>query len=278
MIEVSRRLALLTAFATLGLAIPHQAFAQEASTMEEIAKRGSLRVGVVNTSPWFIQDPRSKEWSGTGVSIGKAMAEALGVKFEPVEVQWGTAIPALQSKRIDIMYFLDTTPERAKAVDFPLVPVVDIALGVLVEEDIKADSWADLNDPKITVAVPQGTSMDRHVTKTLPKSQILRFPTNAEAVAAFQSKRANVASMFLPPLIVLQQKVNRGKIVIPKPVVASAAGAAVRIEPDKRFRDWAGASIFFWYNIGQISTWYRETLESQGIDPAKVPSVLKAEW
>lgn len=277
-ITISRRVAMLAGLSAAALAPAVPAHAQEASTMEEIAKRGSLRVGVVNTAPWFIQDPRSKEWTGTGVSIGKAMAEALGVKFEPVEVQWGTAIPALQSKRIDIMFFLDTTPERAKAVDFPLVPVVDIALGVLTEDDIKADSWADLNNPKITVAVPQGTSMDRHVTRTLTKAQILRFPSNAEAVAAFQSKRANVASMFLPPLIVLQQKVNRGKIVIPRPLVASAAGAAVRIEPDKRFRDWAGASIFFWYNIGQISTWYRETLESQGIDPAKVPSVLKAEW
>lgn len=278
MAEFSRRIALLGGVATLGTVLSAPALAQEASTMEEITKRGALRVGVVNTSPWFIQDPRSKEWSGTGVSIGKAMAEALGVKFEPVEVQWGTAIPALQSKRIDIMYFLDTTPERAKAVDFPLVTVVDIALAVLVEDDIKADTWADLNDPKITVAVPQGTSMDRHVTKTLTKAQILRFPSNAEAVAAFQSKRANVASMFVPPLLVLQQKVGRGKMVVPKPAMAAAAGAAVRIEPDKRFRDWAGASIYFWYNTGQIATWYRETLEQQGIDPAKAPSVLRSEW
>ena len=86
MIGIRRRMGLLAAFATLALAFAQPAMAQETSTMEEIAKRGSLRVGVVNTSPWFIQDPRSKEWSGTGVSIGKAMAEALGVKFEAVEV------------------------------------------------------------------------------------------------------------------------------------------------------------------------------------------------
>jgi polar amino acid transport system substrate-binding protein len=261
-----------------GLAGGQVARAQEASTWDEIAKRGSLRIGVVNTAPWFIQDPKTKDWSGTGVSIGQAMAEALGVKFEPVEVQWGTSIPALQSKKIDIMFFLDPTPERAKAADFPLVPVVDIALGVLVEDGIKAATWQDLNNDKITVAVPQGTSMDRHVTATLTKAQILRFPSNAEAVAAFQSKRANVASMFLPPLIMLQSKIGRGSIVIPKPLVAGPAGAAVRIEPDKRFRDWAGASIFFWYHSGQISKWYKQTLTSQGIDPAKVPSVVRSEW
>lgn len=277
MIGIKAAFATVAALA-IGFVAAGNARAQDTSTWDDIAKRGALRVGVVNTAPWFIQDPKTKEWSGTGISVGKAMAEALGVKFEPVEVQWGTAIPGLQAKKIDIMFFLDPTPERAKVADFPLTPMVDIALGVLADDDVKTDSWADLNSDKVTVAVPQGTSMDRHVTSTLTRAQILRFPSNAEAVAAFQAKRANVVAMFLPPLIMLQAKVNRGKVVIPKPLVAGPAGAALRIESDKRFKDWAGASLFFWYSSGQISKWYKETLESQGVDPAKVPSVVRSEW
>lgn len=42
-------------------------------------------------------------------------------------------------------------------------------------------------------------------------------------------------------------------------------------------RRWAGASIFSWYHSGQVSKWFKEMLASQGIDSAKVPSVVRAE-
>jgi polar amino acid transport system substrate-binding protein len=268
---------MLAALAVITIAAtPSQA--QEKSTWEAIKERGSLRVGVVNTAPWFIKNPSTKEWSGLGTTIGKAMAEALGVKAELVEVKWGTSIPALQANKIDIMYFLDPTPERAKAVDFPPVAVVDIALGVLVDDAVAVDKWADLNKADISVAVPQGTSMDRFVSRNLTKATILRFPSNQESVAAFQSGRANVASMFLPPLILLQQKVGRGKIVVPKPVHASSASAAIRAEPDKRFRDWAGTAIFYWYHTGQIQLWFTETLKEMGLDPTVIPGVKRSDW
>ena len=52
------------------------------------------------------------------------MAADLGVKFEPVEVTWGTAIAALQGNKIDMMSMMDATPERAEAVDFPKTPLL----------------------------------------------------------------------------------------------------------------------------------------------------------
>ena len=60
--------------------------------------------------PWFSKDPKTGQWSsGLGVSMGKAMAAALGAKIETVEVSWGNAIAALQSDKIDIMFMLDAT-------------------------------------------------------------------------------------------------------------------------------------------------------------------------
>ena len=40
------------------------------------------------------------------------MAKELGVKFDPVEVTWGTSIAALQANKIDVMFVLDATPKR----------------------------------------------------------------------------------------------------------------------------------------------------------------------
>ena len=68
------------------------------STMDQVRDNGVLRVGVTQAPPWYSKDIVSGEWTGgLGVSMGKAMAETLGVEFEPVEVTWGTAVAALQA-------------------------------------------------------------------------------------------------------------------------------------------------------------------------------------
>jgi polar amino acid transport system substrate-binding protein len=67
------------------LALPFAARA--AGTLDEVKSRGTLRVGVTQAPPWYSKDPKSGEWtSGLGVFMGKAMAQALGAKFEAVEV------------------------------------------------------------------------------------------------------------------------------------------------------------------------------------------------
>ena len=268
------RAAVLIGLITGGAAV----HAQEVSTWDAIKDRGTLRIGVVNTPPWFVLDAQSGEWGGLGAKIGTAMAEALGVELEPVEVKWGTSIPALQSNKIDIMFFLDSTPERAAAVSFPTVPVADIALAMLVEDDVVAAKWADLNKEGISIAVPQGTSMDAYITENMTNAEVLRFPSNAEAVAAFQSGRANATSMFLPPLVMLQSKIGRGKIVIPEPAHASSTGLAMRTEDDRRFFDWVGSSIFYWYHTGKIDDWFQETLVDLEIDSSSVPAMVRSRW
>ena len=141
------------------LLLPHLAVAQTGGTLAQVKQRGSLRVGVTQAPPWYSKDPKSGEWSqGLGVSMGKAMAGQLGVKFEAVEVTWGTAVAALQGNKIDIMYMMDATPERAQAVDFPTAPLLYYSLAVLARDDLAVKTWADLNKAGVRIAVPQASS------------------------------------------------------------------------------------------------------------------------
>ena len=57
----------------------------------------------------------------------------------------------------------------------------------LGREDLNMENWSDLNKDGIKISVTQGTTMERYLTKYLPKAKILRFPSNGESVAAFQS-------------------------------------------------------------------------------------------
>lgn len=248
------------------------------TTWEGINKRGSVRIGVVQAPPWFFKNPKTGQWSGFGYSVGKAMADTLGVKLETVEVTWGSSVAALQANKIDVMFVLDATPKRAMAVDFPAQPLLYYALAVLAKDDLRVENWSDLNKPSIRISVTQGTTMERYLSKHLPKAKILRFPSNGEAVAAFQSRRVDAVSLFHPPLITMRKKIGRGKIIIPKPVRASASSAAVRFEKDKRWRDWVNTAISYYYTTGQSQKWYEDFLQSFDIDPATVPPIQRELW
>lgn len=252
--------------------------AQDTSTWDAIKERGTLRIGVTQAPPWFYKDPAGTEWTGLGPSIGNAMAAELGVELEPVEVTWGTAVAALQANKIDLMFVLDATPKRAVAIDFPAQPLLYYALAVLADDDLKIETWDDLNKEGIKIAATQGTTMDRYVTARLDKAEILRFPSNGESVAAFQSGRVNAVSLFHPPLIAMRKKIGRGQIVLPSPVRQSASSAGVRREADKTFRDWVNTAISYYYQTGQTQAWYEEFLASFGVDPSTVPAIRREDW
>lgn len=257
-------------------ALPLLAQAQAGGTLAAVKQRGALRVGVTQAPPWYSKDPKSGEWSsGVGVSMGKAMAAALGVKFEPVEVTWGTAIAALQGNKIDLMYMLDATPERAQAVDFPATPLLFYSLAVLAKDDLPVKAWADLNNDKVRIAVPQASTMDKFVSETTPKAQIQRFPGNPEAIAAFQAGRADAVCLFHPPLLAARQRLGAGKIVVPTPVRSQPSSVAVRKEDDKAFVQWVDQAIAGHYKSGQTQKWYEEFLTGFGLDPKAAPPVMK---
>jgi len=246
-----------------------------AGTLEETKKRGTFRVGVTQAPPWFSKDPKSGQWSsGLGISMGKAMADALGVKLETVEVSWGNAIAALQSDKIDIMFMLDATPERKQAVDFPESPLLYYSLAVLARDDLPAKTWEDLNKPGVRIAVPQASSMDRFVSEHAAKADLQRFPDNAAAIAAFQSGRVDAVCLFHPPLLAARQRLGKGKIVVPTPAQSQASSAAIR-KSDPEFVAWVDKELAAFYKSGQTQKWYEAALSDFGLDPTLAPPVMK---
>ena len=263
---------LIAAFAALTLGLTA---AQAQSTWEKIHDTGKLRMGVTQAPPWYSKNPDSGEWeSGLIVSIGKAMANELEVELEMVEVTWATAIAALQADKIDMM-FLDATPKRAMVVDYPKQPLLYISLAVLANENVDASTWEALNSPSVTIGVPQATSMDAFLTRTIPNANIQRFPDNGATIAAFQSRRVDAISLFHPPLLAARQKLGRGQLVIPTPAFSSPSSIAVRREADKTFRDWVDHTIFYYYETGRTQLWYEEFLTEFGLDPKASPVIQR---
>jgi len=133
--------------------------AQAQSTMQQIKQKGELRIGVTPGEPWFFKDPGSGAWSGIGYAMGQQVAKDLGVKLVPVETTWGNSIAAIQANQIDVMFVLDATDERKKAIDFPDAPFFWYAQGVLMKDGMKVKSWSDID--RIDIDATRATIVTR---------------------------------------------------------------------------------------------------------------------
>ncbi|MPQ96123.1 MULTISPECIES: transporter substrate-binding domain-containing protein [Thioclava] len=264
--------------ATAAMAFAPRARAQGGGTMAQIKDSGKLRIGVASAEPWFYKDPMSEQWTGVGVAMGKRMADELGVEMVPVETSWANAVAGLQANQFDIMFVLDPTEERRKALSFPKNPLFYYAMGALVKEDSKAKTWDEFNTPETRIGVTLGTSLDRNVTEMMPKAQINRFSSNDEAIAAFAAGRVDAVVQFHPALVVQYSRLKIGKVLLPEPVKPVATSAGMRQEDNPEFLNWVNKTFADFYAAGVPDQLFDAYLTSKGIDPTGIPGLIKEDW
>lgn len=244
-------------------------------TLQKVKQTGELRIGVAPGDPWYYRDPVSGQWTGVGVLVGEQIAKNLGVKLVPVETTWGNGIAGLQSGQFDVMFVLDATEERKRAVDFPATPLLWYAQGILAKDGLVAKNWEDLNKPGIRVGVALGTATDRDLTKRLPNAKIERFTNTDETVAAFNAGRVDAIGFYHSVLAIAYSKIKKGSVQVPAPVVAIPSSAGVRREQDTAFRDMLDEQFRKMYASGQTQALYGQYLKTKGLDPDKLPGVTK---
>jgi polar amino acid transport system substrate-binding protein len=262
----------LVGLACMGLLAGTSSHAQ---TLQKVKQTGELRIGVASGDPWYYRDPVSGQWSGVGVLVGEQIAKNLGVKMVPVETTWGNSVAGLQSGQIDVMFVLDATEERKRAIDFPTTPLLWYAQGILAKEGLVAKNWEDLNKPNVRVGVALGTATDRDLTKRLPSAKIERFTNTDETVAAFNAGRVDAIGFYHSVLVIAYSKIKKGSVQIPQPVVAIPTSAGVRREQDPSFRDMLDEQFKKMYASGQTQALYAHYLKTKGLDPDKLPGVTK---
>lgn len=248
------------------------------TSLETVTERGTLRVGMAAADPWFYKDPMSEEWVGVGVQLGQAMAEDLGVTFEPVETTWANSVAAIQAGQIDLMFVLDATDQRKEAIDFPDHPLFYYAMGALIQDGMDVAVWEDLNKEGTTVGVTLGTTVDKLLTEKLPNAKIERFASNDEAVAAFASKRVDAVSQFHPALIVQVSRIGTGSVVLPEEIYAVPTSVGLPKAADSSFKDWVNAFITKAYDEGTTKSIFETYIATKGIDPTSVPGLIKEDW
>jgi polar amino acid transport system substrate-binding protein len=269
--------AVAAATAAIAATASSEAQAQNAgSAWQTIRSRKIVRVGVTPSEPWYAKDLTNGTWTGVGSILGQRLAHDMDCEAEFVETTWANAPAGLQAGQFDIMFVLDPTPARAMSIDFPFAPVLYYALGFMTKDPSPAKTWAELDTPDATIAVPLGTAMDRWLSHNVTHAAITRLPTIDETILHYQSGHSKVLVLYHPALIAYRLRIGTGTVVVPRPAVTSIAGAGIRREPDKDWRDYLTSVLTFYYENGTVDDMYRTYLASRGLDPASLPGITKS--
>ena len=145
--------------------------------IDEIIKRGTLKVGVTPSFPWLFRNKTGSgdEYRGSSWVLAKAVAEALGVKIEVVQVSNETKIPIAASGGVDMtISSLSETDARKQVVDFVTYSQATFCIFGL-KTNAKAAAIKDiakLDSPDITFAAYVGTNQAAWIPKTFPKAKV----------------------------------------------------------------------------------------------------------
>ena len=146
-----------------------------AGTLEEIAQRGELLVAVQTQGPPFSFVDKKGERTGSSVELVKLMAQEMGVKVTFLDYDWDGLIPALLSKKADILAAdMTSTSKRAMKVAFtnPFMYTASIAF---TKQESKVKTIADAKKEGTSVAVLLGSTGETEAKKAFPRAQIKSY-------------------------------------------------------------------------------------------------------
>lgn len=114
---------------------PASAQSDAGDLLSRIKARGVVTIAMEGTwSPWTFHDAKG-ELTGFDVAVGKALAQAIGVKAEFIEGKWDGLLAGLDAGRYDLMINgVGITPERQRAYDFS-TPYAFDRVAVIVNND-----------------------------------------------------------------------------------------------------------------------------------------------
>ena len=131
----------LVLISTVGTAVAgklQQQLSKE-SALEQIMKRGVMRVGMDTFVPWAMKDKTGK-FVGFEIDVARRLVEDMGVKVEFVPTKWAGIIPALLTGKFDVIIGgMGIRPKRALKVNFT-VPYDYSGMSLVASKKLAADS------------------------------------------------------------------------------------------------------------------------------------------
>ena len=154
-------------------------------------KTTELVVGMELQYPPFETTDEKGNPTGISVDIAMKLGEFLGRKVRIENTSYSGLIPALQSKKIDIILSSMTiTDKRRESIDFS-DPYAQANLALLIAKDSPVKSAADLTAGRI-IAVKKGTTGHVYSDENFKDAQVLIFDTEGACILEVITGKADV--------------------------------------------------------------------------------------
>jgi polar amino acid transport system substrate-binding protein len=163
------------------------------SAIEQIAKRGVIKVGMDVFVPWAMKDKKG-ELIGFEIDIAKKLAEDMGVKVEFVPTKWSGIIPALITGKFDVLIGgMTITTQRNLKINFTR-PYYYTEQGLMAHKKKAAGfKVSDFNSPDVTIAARLGSTAAVAAKQRFPKAKLRLF--DDEPAAVQELRNGNVHAM-----------------------------------------------------------------------------------
>jgi len=177
----------------------HNKLAAE-SAIEQIAKRGIIRVGMDIFVPWAMKDKKG-ELIGFEIDVAKQLAKDMGVKIEFIPTKWSGIIPSLMTEKFDVIIGgMSVTPTRNLKINFTN-PYYYSEQALLANKKMATGfELKDFNNPKVTIAARLGSTAAIAAKRHFPEAELRLFDDEPAAVQEVRNGRvhAMVSSQPLP--------------------------------------------------------------------------------
>ncbi|MGD2097364.1 MAG: transporter substrate-binding domain-containing protein [Desulfobacterales bacterium] len=169
------------------------------STIEQVVRRGTLRVGMSTFVPWAMKDKTGK-LIGFEIDVARQLAADMGVKIEFAPTKWAGIIPALLTGKFDVIIGgMSVRPDRNLKVNFTLP--YDYAGQSIVANKKMATGFSrltDFNRPDVTIAARLGSTAADAANKYMPAAQKKFFDDEAQVIQEVVNGRAHAAVASAP--------------------------------------------------------------------------------
>jgi polar amino acid transport system substrate-binding protein len=156
---------MVVGFATMSLA----------GTLDEIAQRGELRVACQTQGPPFSFIDKNGKRAGSSIELCEMLAKDMGVKVTFLDFDWDGLIPALLSKKADILA-ADMTPTIKRAMKIAFTrPFMYTGSVVFVKAGSPIKTMADAKKAGLKVAVLLGSTGETEAKKAFPQAELKSY-------------------------------------------------------------------------------------------------------
>ncbi|MEG1583106.1 MAG: transporter substrate-binding domain-containing protein [Cetobacterium sp.] len=177
------------------------------------ANEDTLIVGMELAYPPFEMSDLNGRPTGISVDMAYALGEYLGKDIIIEDMSYGGLIPALKTKKIDIIISsMSVTEERKNSVNFSK-PYAKSYLGMLANKNSGIKEPMDLNQKGKKVAVKKGTSGHTVAEKYFPNAEILVF--DKETACILEVSQGKVDAFIYDPLTIYRNWTRNQETTIP---------------------------------------------------------------